>query len=74
MYRAKHNESGDEVAVKVIKKETIMESDLSRCLENEVMLLANIDHPNIVNLIEVFEDEVNVYIIQEFLSGGDVFY
>ena len=51
-----------------------MESDLSRCLENEVMLLANIDHPNIVNLIEVFEDEVNVYIIQEFLSGGDVFY
>lgn len=62
VYRAKQNDSGDEVAVKVIKK-AIMEGDLSRCLENEVMLLANIDHPNIVNLLEVFEDDENVYII-----------
>lgn len=30
------------------------------------------DHPNIVNIIEWFEDKERIYIIMELLTGGDL--
>ena len=42
-------------------------------LENEVMILSQIEHPNIVKLREVFEDQENIYIVLDLLSGGELF-
>ena len=33
---------------------------------------ARFDHPNVVKLIEVFEDEANVYIVTEALKGDNI--
>ena len=41
-------------------------------IRNEIEVLKNIDHPNIMKIFEFFEDEKNIYLINEFCGGGDV--
>jgi calcium-dependent protein kinase len=36
-------------------------------------ILKNLDHPNIVKLYELFEDEKNYYLVTEHCSGGELF-
>ncbi|CAE6959204.1 CPK3 [Symbiodinium sp. KB8] len=38
----------------------------------EVEILLRTDHPNIVKLFEVFEDEVNMYVILQWCEGGNI--
>jgi calcium-dependent protein kinase len=33
-------------------------------------VLSNLDHPNIVNIFEFYEDEKNFYIVTEICKGG----
>ena len=35
--------------------------------------MVQIDHPNVVKLYEIFEDEENIYLILELMSGGELF-
>jgi serine/threonine protein kinase len=41
-------------------------------LKAEIETLKRLDHPNIINLMEVFEAEDNICIIMEHCSGGDL--
>jgi len=57
--------TGVEYAVKIVSRKI----DTSR----EIELLEQCQgHPNIVNLIEVFQDEMHTYIILELLKGGEL--
>lgn len=40
---------------------------------NEISALKTWDHPNIVKLYEVFEEKDWVFLIQEYLAGGELF-
>jgi calcium-dependent protein kinase len=35
--------------------------------------MAQLDHPNIARLQEVYEDEEQIYLVQELGSGGELF-
>lgn len=39
----------------------------------ELEILMHVDHPNIVNFFEVYEDEAYIHIVMELCSGGDLF-
>jgi serine/threonine protein kinase len=41
-------------------------------LQNEIDIMKQIDHPNIVKLHTIQEDDKYVYIIMELLHGGEV--
>jgi len=41
-------------------------------LKAEIETLKQLDHPNIINLMEVFESDDNICIIMEHCSGGDL--
>lgn len=39
----------------------------------EIDILAQLDHPNVVKLMEVFYEDDNIYLVMELLSGGELF-
>ena len=47
-------------------------ADLSK-FKNEINILSKVDHPNIIRLYEIFEDERYISLIMEFCQGGELF-
>jgi serine/threonine protein kinase len=41
-------------------------------LQNEIEILKQVDHPNIVKLYDIFEDDDNYYLVMELMTGGEV--
>ncbi|KAL7066384.1 protein kinase domain-containing protein [Cryptosporidium serpentis] len=42
-------------------------------IDLEIEILKRLDHPGIVHIYEVYEDKLNMYIIQEYCAGGNLF-
>ena len=42
-------------------------------MKEELGILMQLDHPNIVKLEGVYEAEDQIFLIQELLNGGDLF-
>lgn len=62
-------------AIKVLKKEFIIENDEveSTRSEKRVFLIANKErHPFLLNLCACFQTETRVYFVMEYISGGDL--
>ena len=59
-------------AVKLIKKES-MTKDEALLFKQEINILMKLDHPNIMKLYEVFEDEKRYYLVTELCKGGELF-
>ncbi|KAL3315130.1 Ribosomal protein S6 kinase alpha-1 [Cichlidogyrus casuarinus] len=65
-------DKGTLYAMKVLKKAVLKLRDRART-KMERDILVNIKHPFIVDLIYAFQTEGKVYLILEFLRGGDLF-
>lgn len=65
-----HRSTGIKYAVKTINKSTVSRHDH---IKREVELLRSIDHPNIMKMVDCFEDEDYVHIITEMFTGGELF-
>jgi serine/threonine protein kinase len=59
-----HKQTGEERAVKIINKEKLSSKQMKQ-FANEVQILRQLDHPNIIKLYEIFEDEDYFYLVQE---------
>ena len=42
-------------------------------IKEEVTILTKLDHPNIVQYYETYEDEKNIYLVMEYIGGGELF-
>lgn len=61
--KARDKQSGNEVAVKLINKsDTSLKSSE---MINEVEILKTLDHPNVVKLLEIYENDQYVFMVQE---------
>lgn len=40
---------------------------------HEVQLMKHMDHPNIVNLIEIIASREQIFLVMEYIPGGDLF-
>mmetsp|Transcript_34182 Transcript_34182/g.6163 ORF Transcript_34182/g.6163 Transcript_34182/m.6163 type:complete len:91 (+) Transcript_34182:125-397(+) len=67
---ANHISTNQTRAVKQIPKYKIRNPER---LETEVNIMKQCDHPNIVRLYETWEDNRNVYLVQELCEGGELF-
>eukprot|EP01028_Stygiella_incarcerata_P008039 TRINITY_DN3398_c0_g1_i1.p1 TRINITY_DN3398_c0_g1~~TRINITY_DN3398_c0_g1_i1.p1 ORF type:complete len:325 (+),score=89.71 TRINITY_DN3398_c0_g1_i1:147-1121(+) len=69
--RAVSKATGKGVAVKIIDKANV---DVGKeSLINEVKIMKEVEHPNIVRLMDVFETPRRVYLVMELLTGGELF-
>mmetsp|Transcript_3614 Transcript_3614/g.7467 ORF Transcript_3614/g.7467 Transcript_3614/m.7467 type:complete len:588 (-) Transcript_3614:158-1921(-) len=41
-------------------------------IEEEIRIMKELDHPNIIKIFEVFDDRHNMYIIMEYCQGGEL--
>jgi len=58
-------------AIKTLKKEGISPYQFN-LLKREVDILSNMDHPNIVKYFGIFEDDLFIHIVMEYLKGQDL--
>jgi calcium-dependent protein kinase len=59
-------------AVKILVKQKLTKKELER-LKQEIEILKKLDHPNILKLYEIFEDEKRFYLVTELCTGGELF-
>lgn len=71
VYLAKQKSSGLQVAIKEIHTEMLQPDQKEKALK-EVQLLSSLKHPNIVSHIESFDADGKLYIVMEYLDGGDL--
>lgn len=66
-----HKSSGQKVAIKIINKENLNEME-ARLVRTEIDLMKLFRHVNIVRLLDHFENDTYIYIVMEYLSGGNI--
>ena len=68
VYKVKEKETGEIRAMKEVNKSKIGLKNF----KTEIRILAMLDHPNILRLFEVIEDEKSIYLIMELCTGGEL--
>ena len=73
VYRAFDKKNPEfQVAIKVLKKDKMSIADLAHVMD-EVDLLRKVDHPNIVEYFETYEEKKNLFLVMELCTGGELF-
>ncbi|CAN6442374.1 unnamed protein product [Victoria cruziana] len=70
---AKNTETGEGVAMKVLAKSSILKHKMVDQIKREISIMKLVRHPNIVRLHEVLASQTKIYIILEFITGGELF-
>lgn len=70
VYEAKVKGGSAKRAIKMIKKNKV--KNPSR-FKNEIDIMKELDHPNVIKLFETFEDARYVYLVMEYCEGGELF-
>ena len=72
VYRAVHRETGEIVAVKVLRKRYSEKPSDYKPFVREGLLGKSLDHPNIVHIMDVFSDKQVHFIVMEFVEGRNL--
>ena len=60
-------------ALKIMKKSEVVRLKQVEHIKNEKEILSEVNHPFIVTLYCAFQDERNLYMLLEFIIGGELF-
>jgi len=71
VYAATRKDDGVRVAVKAIDKDSV--EFKPNLLDREVSILGRVKHPNIIALLEVFDNDDYFYMVLEYVTGGELF-
>ena len=70
----KYNSNNNLYAMKVLNKSQIKLKKQEENTKNERDLMVKLNNPFILSIKFAFQDESKLYIVSEFLQGGDLFY
>ncbi|KAF9426012.1 hypothetical protein BGZ76_002966 [Entomortierella beljakovae] len=73
VYSATEIKSKKVYAVKIVKKSENLNLKLTQSLEREIGTLMCIDHPNLLRIHKVFNEETRHYLVTELARGGELF-
>ncbi|KAF5768080.1 putative protein kinase CAMK-CAMKL-CHK1 family [Helianthus annuus] len=69
---AKHTETGETVAIKIYNKRKAVNLDMLQQIKMEIATMKLLKHPNVVRLYEVIGTPSDIYVILEYLRGGNL--
>ena len=72
MKLASHKKSSLQVAIKTVKKKDMKSIEVYQ-QRREIEVLKMCQHPNIIKLIDLFENSDYYYIVLEYMQGKDMF-
>lgn len=70
---ARNVETGDNVAIKILDKEKILRHKMIGQIKREISTMKLIRHPNVIRMYEVMASKTKIYIVLEFVTGGELF-
>ncbi|XP_009366377.2 LOW QUALITY PROTEIN: CBL-interacting serine/threonine-protein kinase 8 [Pyrus x bretschneideri] len=70
---AQNTETGESVAMKVLDRTTIIKHKMVDQIKREISIMKLVRHPYVVRLHEVLASRTKIYIILEFITGGELF-
>lgn len=74
VYLVENKETKEQFAVKAFAKEYLMSQPKGKeSLVNEIDLMRELKHPNIIEFIELHESNNSVYVVMELSTGGEVY-
>ncbi|KJE95448.1 CAMK/CAMKL/AMPK protein kinase [Capsaspora owczarzaki ATCC 30864] len=71
--RARHEFTGHEVAVKILNRNKIKSLDMVSKIRREIQYLKLFRHPHIIKLYEVISTPTDIFMVMEYVSGGELF-
>lgn len=74
VYQVRKRGSLEIYAMKVMRKDKIMERDHAEYMKAERDILTKVDHPFIVQLKYSFQTKYRLYLVLDFVNGGHLFF
>jgi calcium-dependent protein kinase len=68
--KCRDKSTGELFACKTIRKDRVEDPQV---LRNEIDLLAQVRHPHIIQLMDVYEDLEHIHIVTELCTGGELY-
>ncbi|XP_019067111.1 CBL-interacting serine/threonine-protein kinase 1 isoform X2 [Solanum lycopersicum] len=70
---AKHTDSAKSFAIKILEKNRIQDLRITDQIKREIRTLKVLKHPNVVRLYEVLASKTKIYMVLEYVNGGELF-
>lgn len=79
---ATHRTNNQKAAVKVVSKSELDEEEIKKSnnpnglpygIEREIIIMKLLTHPNVLRLHDVWETSKNLYLVLEYVEGGELF-
>ncbi|KAG9148637.1 hypothetical protein Leryth_019147 [Lithospermum erythrorhizon] len=70
---ARNSETQEPVALKIMDKDKVLKHEMAEQIKREIATMKLIKHPNVVRLYEVMASKTKIFIVLEFVTGGELF-
>eukprot|EP01080_Neovahlkampfia_damariscottae_P007649 gene7649-11970_t len=70
---AEHEVTGHRVAVKILNKNKLKSSKADQKIRREMQILKLLRHSHIIRLYEIIETNTDIFMVMEYVSGGELF-
>ncbi|KAJ8762649.1 hypothetical protein K2173_010670 [Erythroxylum novogranatense] len=70
---ARNIETGENVAIKILDKEKVLKHKMITQIKREISTMKLVRHPNVIRMYEVMASKTKIYIVLEFVTGGELF-
>lgn len=68
-----HEDTSLRVAIKIVNKAKMLSMDMHEKIRREIAILQNLHHPHVVRLYELIDTPTDIFMVIEYVPGGELF-
>ncbi|CAD8192605.1 unnamed protein product [Paramecium pentaurelia] len=69
VYQVKNVQNNQLYAVKMFEKQLLLDTKYRQAIRKEIQILRLMDHPNVLSIVECFESEQCIFLVEELLDS-----